>query len=64
MWVSTSSATAVSRARPDCRREAAILNTDDNARIEFAAPNDLIGFRRYEYLPEPENRVHEFHCRP
>lgn len=33
---------------PDCRREPAVLNTDDNARIEFAAPNDLIGFSRYE----------------
>lgn len=32
----------------DCRREPAVLNTDDNARIEFAAPNDLIGFARYE----------------
>jgi spermidine synthase len=32
----------------DCRREPAVLNTDDNARIEFAAPNDLIGFSRYE----------------
>lgn len=33
---------------PACRREPAILNTDDNARIEFAAPHDLIGFSRYE----------------
>jgi spermidine synthase len=33
---------------PECRRTAAVLNTDDNARIEFAAPNDLIGFSRYE----------------
>ena len=33
---------------PQCRRVPAILNTDDNARIEFAAPNDLIGFQRYE----------------
>ncbi|MGE3635065.1 MAG: hypothetical protein AB7P00_34505, partial [Sandaracinaceae bacterium] len=31
-----------------CRRDPAVLNTDDNARIEFAAPNDLIGFSRYE----------------
>lgn len=37
----------------DCRRVAAPLNTDDNARIEFAAPKDLIGFARYEgYLAE------------
>ncbi len=35
-------------AAPQCRREPAILNTDDNARIEFEAPNDLIGFSRYE----------------
>jgi spermidine synthase len=33
---------------PQCRRVPAVLNTDDNARIEFAAPNDLIGFSRYE----------------
>ncbi|MCS6798168.1 MAG: fused MFS/spermidine synthase [Myxococcota bacterium] len=33
---------------PVCRREPAPLNTDDNARIEFAAPDDLIGFQRYE----------------
>lgn len=33
---------------PTCRREAAVLNTDDNAHIEFAAPHDLIGFSRYE----------------
>lgn len=33
---------------PACRRVPAILNTDDNAHIEFAAPNDLIGFQRYE----------------
>jgi spermidine synthase len=33
---------------PRCRREPAILNTDDNAHIEFSAPNDLIGFARYE----------------
>jgi spermidine synthase len=34
--------------RPTCVREPALLNTDDNARIEFAAPDDLIGFARYE----------------
>lgn len=33
---------------PNCRREPAILNTDDNAHIEFAAPRDLIGFQRFE----------------
>ena len=33
---------------PACVREPAVLNTDDNARIEFAAPRDLIGFSRYE----------------
>lgn len=33
---------------PDCRREPAPLNTDDNALIEFRAPRDLIGFQRYE----------------
>jgi hypothetical protein len=27
-----------------CRRRPAPLNTDDNARIEFAAPRDLVGF--------------------
>ena len=32
----------------ECRLEGAPLNTDDNARIEFAAPDDLIGFQRYE----------------
>lgn len=32
----------------DCTREPAPLNTDDNALIEFAAPRDLIGYRRYE----------------
>lgn len=32
---------------PDCRRTPSPLNTDDNARIEFAAPRDLIGFERY-----------------
>ena len=31
-----------------CRRISAVLNTDDNARIEFAAPRDLIGYQRYE----------------
>ncbi|MBZ0117289.1 MAG: hypothetical protein K8H88_09855, partial [Sandaracinaceae bacterium] len=33
---------------PSCRREAVVLNTDDNAHIEFAAPRDLIGFARYQ----------------
>ncbi|MGF1467263.1 MAG: fused MFS/spermidine synthase [Sandaracinaceae bacterium] len=32
---------------PDCRRRPALLNTDDNARIELAAPRDLIGFARF-----------------
>lgn len=31
-----------------CRRVPAPLNTDDNARIEFSAPKDLIGYARYE----------------
>jgi spermidine synthase len=45
-------------AAPNCVREPVVLNTDDNARIEFAAPRDLIGFERYEgylgtiYSPE------------
>ncbi len=43
---------------PDCRRDAVVLNTDDNAHIEFQAPRDLIGFERFEgylsnfYSPE------------
>ena len=47
-----------------CRREPAGINTDDNMRIEFAAPRDLIGYDRYEgylvniYSPEwPFGRV-------
>ncbi|MDQ3031436.1 MAG: hypothetical protein M3Y87_03395 [Myxococcota bacterium] len=51
---------------PDCVREPVVLNTDDNARIEFAAPHDLIGFERYEgylatiYSPEwPYGRLEE-----
>jgi spermidine synthase/MFS family permease len=37
----------------DCRRVPAPLNTDDNARIEFSAPRDLIGYERYDgYLFE------------
>ena len=32
----------------ECRLEGATINTDDNALIEFAAPDDLIGFQRYE----------------
>lgn len=48
-WVPDPGSTNAGRCDPpQCRREAAILNTDDNARIEFAAPNDLIGFARYE----------------
>ncbi len=31
-----------------CRRVPVPLNTDDNMRIEFGAPRDLIGFERYE----------------
>jgi spermidine synthase len=33
---------------PECRLIPAPLNTDDNALIEFSAPDDLIGFARYE----------------
>ncbi len=48
-WVSDPGSTNAGRCEaPQCRRVPAILNTDDNARIEFAAPNDLIGFARYE----------------
>ncbi len=32
----------------DCRRYPAPINTDDNARIEFGAPRDLIGYERFE----------------
>ncbi|MFW5920939.1 MAG: fused MFS/spermidine synthase, partial [Polyangiales bacterium] len=32
---------------PDCRRVPAPLNTDDNARVEFSAPKNLIGFERF-----------------
>jgi spermidine synthase len=32
-----------------CRRRPAPLNTDDNARIEFSAPRDLIGYERYDH---------------
>ncbi len=35
-------------AAPQCRRTPSPINTDDNARIEFAAPRDLIGFERYK----------------
>lgn len=49
---------------PACRRVPAPLNTDDNARIEFSAPKNLIGFERYRgyvgtfYEPEwPYGRV-------
>lgn len=48
-WVADPGTTNAGRCDPpQCRREPAVLNTDDNARIEFAAPNDLIGFARYE----------------
>lgn len=47
-----------------CRRTSVVVNTDDNAHIEFAAPRDLIGFERYEsylttvYSPEwPYGRI-------
>jgi len=47
-----------------CRRMPVVVNTDDNAHIEFAAPRDLIGFERYEsylttvYSPEwPYGRI-------
>lgn len=49
-----------------CRREPVVLNTDDNAHIEFQAPRDLIGFQRFEgylaniYSPEwPYGRLME-----
>lgn len=32
---------------PGCRRVPAPVNTDDNARIEFAAPRDLIGYAEF-----------------
>ena len=36
---------------PLCRRVPVEINTDDNMRIEFAAPRDLIGYERYkDYL--------------
>ncbi len=39
--------------RPSCYREPVILNTDDNAHIEFAAPQDLIGYQAFEgYLAQ------------
>jgi len=48
-WVPDPGSTNVGEcSAPDCRRRPAILNTDDNARIEFNAPRDLIGFSRYE----------------
>jgi hypothetical protein len=34
--------------KPGCTREPAVLNTDDNMRIELRAPNDLIGYQRYQ----------------
>ncbi len=38
---------------PNCYREPVILNTDDNAHIEFAAPQDLIGYQAFEgYLAQ------------
>jgi spermidine synthase/MFS family permease len=42
------SSNAASCAAPDCERVPVELNTDDNARIEFAAPRDLIGYERFE----------------
>ncbi|MEO0325211.1 MAG: hypothetical protein AAF447_19790, partial [Myxococcota bacterium] len=52
---------------PDCYRQPAPLNTDDNARIELAAPRDLIGFQRFEgylaniYSPDwPYGRLRRF----
>ncbi len=56
--VDAASANGGSCNAPNCIREPVVLNTDDNARIEFAAPHDLIGFERYEgylgtiYSPE------------
>ena len=39
--------------RPSCYREPVVLNTDDNAHIEFAAPRDLIGYQAFEgYLAQ------------
>lgn len=47
-WEPFYSSTNIGRCEPpNCRRVPAELNTDDNARIELAAPNDLIGFQRY-----------------
>ncbi|MEM1417978.1 MAG: hypothetical protein AAGH15_23980, partial [Myxococcota bacterium] len=52
---------------PDCYRQPAPLNTDDNALIELAAPRDLIGFQRFEgylaniYSPDwPYGRMRHF----
>ncbi len=35
---------------PECRREPVVLNTDDNAHIEFAAPRDLIAYSSGDYV--------------
>jgi spermidine synthase len=44
-WVRKLLATNGEECLPaNCRRAPAPLNTDDNARIEFAAPRDLIGY--------------------
>ncbi len=60
-WVAyPDSSNSPDRACPPetCRREPVVLNTDDNAHIEFQAPRDLIGFQRFEgylaniYSPE------------
>jgi len=48
-WVPDPGSTNAGECQPpSCVRRPAILNTDDNARIEFNAPRDLIGFSRYE----------------
>jgi spermidine synthase len=50
-----------------CRRDTVPINTDDNVRIEFSAPRDLIGYQRYRgyidtlYAPEwPHAQVERF----
>lgn len=47
-WVADVGSTNALPCEAGCRRRPVQLNTDDNARIELAAPRDLIGFRRYE----------------
>lgn len=58
-WIEDLASTNSGRCdEDDCRRVPVVVNTDDNAHIEFAAPRDLIGFERYEsylstvYSPE------------